>query len=594
MIRQRSGPLTPETIPETGRAGARLQRASTAVTVVAALTALALVVRLIGLGEPSLSHPEIYVPGIELPPGISEPPPRYDFLSALWWHFHDEPHPMGWYLAMFGWTQLAGTSEFALRLPGAILGAASVPLVFLLGRRVFSPGVGLVAAMLLAFHGFHVFWSQNARMYVAGAFLGILATDLLLRLAAERRARPLLEAGYVATCLAGVLTVELFWPFLLMQVAWVSLSVAQPQKLGRGVLLRPHRAGPRLLQVQALTMMLGAPAILHAAYRARHAPVASPSLEYLTDYAQFGFLMTTDRLSFPTLSLPAALYWAVLAVAVVLVLLSTRTPVKDRRPAASDGGPGPLPGWILPAVSVAVALFMLWLASTALRRTEALMAMSILPFMAVGAPLLGVLVRTLVARVGPLDRALGRVPAAVLLLWCIGVLAPLLLWVASFLVSVLAERAFLVFVPALLVLVAGGVFALPRTGLLRAGAVAVLAAIVASSLVYNNQRRQSPNDYKGLAEAMRPLWKAEDLIFVGHRAWADTPFLHYLPEGRYVTQDYAEALTANPEARVWLVTWPNEVVPVIEDERRDALAVREPSETVTAFRASAELFLPEF
>ena len=33
--------------------------------------ALALALRLIGLAEPSLSHPEIYIPGIDLPRAIS-------------------------------------------------------------------------------------------------------------------------------------------------------------------------------------------------------------------------------------------------------------------------------------------------------------------------------------------------------------------------------------------------------------------------------------------------------------------------------------------------------------------------------------------
>src|SRR5678816_698396 len=49
------------------------------------LIAAGAVLRLMGLGEKSLNHMEVYVPGIPLPAGISEPPPRHDWLSALSW-----------------------------------------------------------------------------------------------------------------------------------------------------------------------------------------------------------------------------------------------------------------------------------------------------------------------------------------------------------------------------------------------------------------------------------------------------------------------------------------------------------------------------
>lgn len=139
-----------------------------------AAVALALALRLHGLDLRTISHPEVYVPGIPLPPVHSVPPPRLTWADTLWMHYHDEPHPMGWYLAMFAWTGIAGVSEWALRLPGAVIGAASVWLIFLLGRRVYGGAAGALAAGLLALNGFHLFWSQAARMYAAGTFLGLL------------------------------------------------------------------------------------------------------------------------------------------------------------------------------------------------------------------------------------------------------------------------------------------------------------------------------------------------------------------------------------------------------------------------------------
>jgi len=165
------------------------------VPVLVGFTALAFLLRLYGLDTRSLSHPEVYVPGIELIPGHSVPEPRLTLRDMLWMHYHDEPHPIGWYLAMFGWVKLFGTSELALRLPSAFLGAASVPVIFLLGRPVWGPAVGLAAAILLSLHGFHLLWSQQARMYVAGGVLSILATWLMIRLATERPISPRWSPG---------------------------------------------------------------------------------------------------------------------------------------------------------------------------------------------------------------------------------------------------------------------------------------------------------------------------------------------------------------------------------------------------------------
>jgi len=140
--------------------GERTLWAATILVIAAAAWAL----RLWGLGDGSLSHPEIFVPWIELPQGISAPPPRTTWADILCFHYLDEPHPMGWDLMMGVWTALAGTSEWALRFPSTLFGALSVPLIYLLGRRVWGPGVGLLAAAMLALDGFHIGLSQTARM----------------------------------------------------------------------------------------------------------------------------------------------------------------------------------------------------------------------------------------------------------------------------------------------------------------------------------------------------------------------------------------------------------------------------------------------
>jgi hypothetical protein len=76
---------------------------------------------------------------------------------------------------------LLGESEFALRLPSFILGVASIYLVYLLGRQLFSPSVGLLAAAILTFFPWHIWHSQYARYYAAVIFFVALMHVFLVR-----------------------------------------------------------------------------------------------------------------------------------------------------------------------------------------------------------------------------------------------------------------------------------------------------------------------------------------------------------------------------------------------------------------------------
>jgi hypothetical protein len=76
---------------------------------------------------------------------------------------------------------LFGESEFALRLPSFILGVASIYLVYLLGRQLFSPSVGLIAATILTFFPWHIWHSQYARYYAAVIFFVALMHVFFLR-----------------------------------------------------------------------------------------------------------------------------------------------------------------------------------------------------------------------------------------------------------------------------------------------------------------------------------------------------------------------------------------------------------------------------
>ena len=58
-----------------------------------------------------------------------------------------------------------GGSEWVVRLPFAIAGTLTIPAIYLLGRELDRPRVGLVAALLFALSPFAVFYSQDAHPY---------------------------------------------------------------------------------------------------------------------------------------------------------------------------------------------------------------------------------------------------------------------------------------------------------------------------------------------------------------------------------------------------------------------------------------------
>ena len=72
---------------------------------------------------------------------------------------------------------ISGTGEWMMRFPSALAGTLTIPLMFLLGRRLFDAATGMVAALLLTISPFHIYFSQEARPY---AIVIVVLTAALL------------------------------------------------------------------------------------------------------------------------------------------------------------------------------------------------------------------------------------------------------------------------------------------------------------------------------------------------------------------------------------------------------------------------------
>lgn len=99
-----------------------------------------------------------------------------------WWtsfSFHD--HPLLVFFIQHIFMRFFGESTFVFRLPSALLGIASVYLLFLIGRQLFSQEVGLFAAAILAVNTHHLFISRLGLQEVYVVFFLFFASYLFLR-----------------------------------------------------------------------------------------------------------------------------------------------------------------------------------------------------------------------------------------------------------------------------------------------------------------------------------------------------------------------------------------------------------------------------
>jgi hypothetical protein len=80
-----------------------------------------------------------------------------------------------YYFLLRGWVAIAGTSEYAMRFFSLAFGVLSVPLIYVLGRRLFNHQAGLLAALLVVASPYLTWYSQEVKMYALVMALALLA-----------------------------------------------------------------------------------------------------------------------------------------------------------------------------------------------------------------------------------------------------------------------------------------------------------------------------------------------------------------------------------------------------------------------------------
>jgi mannosyltransferase len=124
-----------------------------------------------------------------------------------------------YYLFLHFWTALAGTSEVALRLPSILAMAGAVAIAAELGRRLYTPAVGLVAGTLLCFVPNTSRYAAEARPYAFACFFAALAFLALIE--AVQRGGRLRWIGYGLSVLLLGLSHLIALTTLAAHAAWL-------------------------------------------------------------------------------------------------------------------------------------------------------------------------------------------------------------------------------------------------------------------------------------------------------------------------------------------------------------------------------------
>jgi hypothetical protein len=110
--------------------------------------------------------------------------------QETWFHFRKPTNhtvlgvPARGFLEAWRCTSNADRSDFTewvVRLPSMIYGLGTILLVAALAARFGGKAAGLVAAVLLAVHPWHIHWGVDARSYSAGIFAAALAAWTLIK-----------------------------------------------------------------------------------------------------------------------------------------------------------------------------------------------------------------------------------------------------------------------------------------------------------------------------------------------------------------------------------------------------------------------------
>lgn len=500
-----------------------------------ALAVVALAIRLFHLSARTITHPEVFVPGIDLPPWSTIPGARHTLYQVLRGTLEGDIHPPLYYVAMLGWTKALGVSLWGIRFPAALFGAAVVGITYATARRVEGWRVALAASALLAFGAGQIWWSQSARMWTMTSAI-IVASVFLLQSLSQRWSNR--DAWLYALVLAAGLWTEWhFWPVYAAQVAWIFVRTLSPGPL------------PKMLWAPAVALVGATPLIGFLRWQlGAPIPVDRATVSRLGEMAQFGQVADVSRLG----GWPGTL----IAIALALVGIAAFVAGARQRPVsqpATDDGPWRAQHWLalgavaLGATAISAVLFT---ADIANRWRSLLLA---LPWVFLGViALLHAVWRpvshTVLVREG-LRRSRDRLASLADPVLLTAVLPLALLTILDLRRPLLSSRGLSVLAPCVVIVMCRGFATLTRTRQWVMGLLIAVLSVV--GVVDGLTRPDRVRHYNALAQGIAARWATGDVIAIENEyrmppLYFDLPWRRY----RYLVPD---SLPNASFTRVWIV-----------------------------------------
>lgn len=131
--------------------------------------------------------------------------PLFKLISGMASDFH----PPLYYLLLKLWLPFAGHSEWLIRLPNILIGVATIPAVYFLTKEIFGKYKSLfvyLPALLLALNPFHIYYSQELRMYGLNTLLTVLSWVYLIRTTKEPK-----KNNYIIFTIITILNLYTFY-----------------------------------------------------------------------------------------------------------------------------------------------------------------------------------------------------------------------------------------------------------------------------------------------------------------------------------------------------------------------------------------------
>lgn len=148
--------------------------------------------------------------------------------------FHDHPPLVFWVQHFF--IKIFGENNFAFRLPSALLGVASVLLIYLIGRLLYWRQVGLLAAAIFAATLNNVYISRTGLQEAYVIFFILLASLLFLK-ALERDTNFLWLGAILGLAFLTKYTTFILLPIFLVYILWFRRGLLFNKKLWIGAAL---------------------------------------------------------------------------------------------------------------------------------------------------------------------------------------------------------------------------------------------------------------------------------------------------------------------------------------------------------------------